>query len=580
MRLKISACLVLFALPLVAADSELKDAAGKTVIKYVVEAPESVPAANTADPAKQLGLILCFPEHDRPVGDEILPVRAALERLGIRDHFVLLAGGPQAQKFGNADLIPIATLIDWAKKTYAINPRRVYMYGKGEGGKISGQFASAHPDVVTAAVTYSWGWWLMPSETTEAIDPAKNTPEFYMVLGLRDLSYHLTTVRDTFARVDAKGHHVIYREFDDLAGRTYHPASNGDAMAWISRLRNKMLPLSPAEQNILARYSSASSVPAPGADGTFAELALVGGAPAGAVVRTLLASKDARVREVAAATCADAVFDEPTMAALGKLSGDPEAKVRREAMHALALQANWRSGAAQQALIAVATGSQPSTQTDRVAAVDGLVYATRYQIKGFRQDPPMFRALISLLKDPNDEVKTMAVNALAPIRDGSFRGDLDRKERPAPADGWDGWLKNITEQSAGYRQDFEVCHQTSVSGSSGASEALGQFCQGAASLFGAPGNPAKAFPQILKAAELGLVEAQSAVAMLYAVGKGVEQNVPEAAKWWTRAADQGNVFAAARASAAYRGGPGVGGDNVKSEKYRIYAAEHTVNPDR
>jgi len=35
-----------------------------------------------------------FPEHDRPVGDEILPVREALKRLGLSDHYVLLAGGP------------------------------------------------------------------------------------------------------------------------------------------------------------------------------------------------------------------------------------------------------------------------------------------------------------------------------------------------------------------------------------------------------------------------------------------------------------------------------------------------------
>ena len=93
------------------------------------------------------------------------------------------------------------------------------MYGKGEGGKISGEFATMHPDLVTAGITYSWGWWKMPSELTEAIDPLRSAPEFYMVLGLRDLSYHLTTVRDTYARVNAKGYHVIYREFEDLGAR-------------------------------------------------------------------------------------------------------------------------------------------------------------------------------------------------------------------------------------------------------------------------------------------------------------------------------------------------------------------------
>src|ERR1700682_6737006 len=85
-----------------AAVSELKDDAGKVVIKYVVETPEGMAAADTKDPAKQLGLILCFSEHNRPVGDEILPVREALKRLGLSDQYVLLAGGPQAVKFGAA----------------------------------------------------------------------------------------------------------------------------------------------------------------------------------------------------------------------------------------------------------------------------------------------------------------------------------------------------------------------------------------------------------------------------------------------------------------------------------------------
>src|SRR4051794_17337842 len=102
---------------LLAADSELKDDARKTIIKYVVETPEAMAPAGSKDPAKQLGLILCFPEHDRPVGDEISPVREALKRLGLSDQYVLLAGGPQERKFGPADHEPIQKLITWAKKT-------------------------------------------------------------------------------------------------------------------------------------------------------------------------------------------------------------------------------------------------------------------------------------------------------------------------------------------------------------------------------------------------------------------------------------------------------------------------------
>ena len=72
---------ILLALPLYSAqETELKDADGNTIIRYVIEVPPGIAPAGTTDPAKQVGLILCFAEHERPTGDEILPVREALRR--------------------------------------------------------------------------------------------------------------------------------------------------------------------------------------------------------------------------------------------------------------------------------------------------------------------------------------------------------------------------------------------------------------------------------------------------------------------------------------------------------------------
>src|SRR6476646_7418220 len=245
-----------------AADSELKDESGKTIIHYVVEPPAGLAPAGTKDPARQVGLFLCFPEHDTPVDADIFPVRQALWRLGIRDGYVLLAGGPQSQKFGPADIEPIAKLIAWAKQTYPVNPRRIYMFGKGEGGKISAEFTMTHPDIVTAAITHSWGFWVMPSELHEAIDPVNSAPEIYMNLGLRDLATHLTTVRDTYPRVKAKGYHVIYREFEDMTSRSYYPPRNDDSVAWATRQRHKLIAPSPEERALLEAFAG-SAAPAP-----------------------------------------------------------------------------------------------------------------------------------------------------------------------------------------------------------------------------------------------------------------------------------------------------------------------------
>jgi TPR repeat protein len=539
------------------AEAELKDSAGQTIVRYVVEAPEGIAPAGTQDPAKQVGLILCSAEHDRPTGDEILPVREALKRLGLSDRFVLLAGHSQAQKFGPADDEPLEKLIRWAMKTYPVNPRRVYMYGKGEGGKISGELTMLHPDLVTAAISYSWGMWRMPAEVApdgkDALNP-KTAPEFYMVLGLRDLSYHLTTVRDAYQRMSAKGYHVIYREFEDLGARTYHPPSNDDAIAWAAALRNKNLPLSPQERALLAKTEINS-------EGYMGNLALVGGPPAGAVVQKLLESPNADVRAAAAATCGHAVFDEATLEALGRHTTDRSAKVRQAAFHALAINANWRSDAAQRALVDAALHPERAiAEDDRVAAVDGISHAVRYQLLGARQDPPLFAALVALLTDKNEELRTMAANILAPVRDPGFRGDLGRTEQKTPAGGWQSWLEGITAKAAAYRNDYP--------------DTLTK-------------DPVQAFHKTLQAAEQGSVPAEAMVGMLYAVAKGTPQSFPDAVKWWTKAAENGHPLAAQSLSMAYRGVAGVKADAALSAKWAKIAQDrvpavpsgHVLTPD-
>lgn len=554
-------------LPLFGAEErELKGPDGKAIIRYVAEVPENLP--------KQVGLFLCFPEHDRPTGDEILPVREALKRQGLADQYILIAGHPQGQKFGPADHEPIQKLLAWALKTYPINPRRVYMYGKGEGGKISGEMAMAYPHLVTAAISYSWTWWKFPAETGEAIDPEKG-PQFYMVLGRRDLSHHLTNVRDGYSRVLAKGYPIIYREFDELGARTYHPPSNDEAIAWAMRLRNRTLPLSAAEKTILER-------PPVVMDGYLKDIAMVGGPEAGAVVRKWLDAKDAATRVAAARTCAEANLGEATMEALAKRMTDPSAMVRREAIRALAVNANWRSAVAQRALIALALGAVPAVEPeDRVDAVDGLAYAMRFQVKGVRQDPAMFRAMVTLLSDKQEELRTMAANVLAPIRDPEFRGDIGRPEKKEPEGGWAAWLDAVTEKSVSYAHDYNTCGSATEKGAE-------QFCQGGSLLLGrnlktgdpVQKKPAEGFALTLQAAEAGYVPAQAMVGMLYAIAKGTEQNLPEAAKWLVKASDGGHKIATVNASMVYRMGMGKSADAAKSAELNKLAAEVTKSRER
>jgi TPR repeat protein len=162
----------------------------------------------------------------------------------------------------------------------------------------------------------------------------------------------------------------------------------------------------------------------------------------------------------------------------------------------------------------------------------------------------------------------MASNILAPIRDSDFRGDSGRAERKAPAGGWQQWLEEITAKDAGYQKDYEVCRGTV------AQEPVELFCKGGANL---PGQPALAYQYTLQAAEKGYVPAQAAVGMMYANGKGVQQNYAEAGKWWIKAAEGGHLLAADNASMLYRSGVGVPADANVANKWSKFVADHTSN---
>jgi hypothetical protein len=71
-----------------AEEIELKDEAGKTIVRYIVEAPANVAPAGATDPGRQVGVIFCFQEHTSPPGADIFPVRESLKRLGLSDDYV------------------------------------------------------------------------------------------------------------------------------------------------------------------------------------------------------------------------------------------------------------------------------------------------------------------------------------------------------------------------------------------------------------------------------------------------------------------------------------------------------------
>jgi TPR repeat protein len=77
-------------------------------------------------------------------------------------------------------------------------------------------------------------------------------------------------------------------------------------------------------------------------------------------------------------------------------------------------------------------------------------------------------------------------------------------------------------------------------------------------------------------AEQGEAEAQTKLALLYYVGKGVPRNWAEAAKWFRKAADQGDAWAQLRLGDLYHLSHGVPQNDAEGAKWWRKAAERRL----
>jgi TPR repeat protein len=130
--------------------------------------------------------------------------------------------------------------------------------------------------------------------------------------------------------------------------------------------------------------------------------------------------------------------------------------------------------------------------------------------------------LVSLLQEKEEPIRSTAAGILMPIYEPSREPGQRRR---GPEGGWQKWLDEIAKQAPSSKDETT--------------------------------DLAAAFQSTLKAAEQGSAQAQSAVAMMYANGKGVQQNYEEAGKWWLKAAEGGDLVAARHAWNLYRNGEGV-----------------------
>lgn len=418
-------------------EADLNDAGGKPVLHYAIVVPKDPPPAHSGDPARQLGLILCFHEHDGHAQDELPSVTESLARLQLTEQFVVIGVGGPERAYTQEDRSHTVELIAWARKAYAINPRRVYTWGRGEGATMSAEFALAHPELVTTAITYSWGFTAMP----DGKDPFNELPGLYIVIGLSDIDYHVTTVQDAYQRARPHGYQIIYREVKGLGSDTHDPPTNDDALVWANAMRNKVQPLAPKELALLKPIASAGAARSLVASAAVIDgIALVGGLQAGALIGPLFDAKDEPTRLLAIASAERSAYGEQAMVALAKKLKDPSPVVRKAVISALGVNAHWHSVVAQQALSQYATAKKGDVE-DRGLAIAAIGKALVLQIPSSHlQDIVLGQSLVMLLDDENEAIRTQAFAILQPAQASDYKPEASKAERKVAIAAWQAWL--------------------------------------------------------------------------------------------------------------------------------------------
>ena len=417
---------------------------------YYASVPGNLPPAGTTDPAKQVGLFLVFHEHGSDPGVEMPSVTKALATLGHAGDFVVLGlpidPNTTTHPYTSADHTRATLLLQYALKTWPINPRRVYLWGRGEGATMSHQWGTENKAAIAAMITYSWGW-----DTPNWPSNSKNDePDLYLVIGLADYpTSHVPLVRRVYGYVKKAGFNVIYREVPGLTGPTANAITNTDAVRWAISSRHKTLPLSAPESAVLAPYADASFEQGVCPDASqFAALERVGGMQTGKVLPGLLGASTEATRTLAAQLVGRASLGDEADQALAAKLKDSSAAVRKQVLSSLGVAANWRNQAAQKAVIDFASNSAGDL-TERGLAVDAIGVAAKYQIGGAvdtggYQDPALFLALVSLLSDSDATLRNKAFTILKPaLPTSSYDPATPPASQAAAIQAWVDWQKSL-----------------------------------------------------------------------------------------------------------------------------------------
>jgi predicted esterase len=411
-------------------------ATGSVMMKAATQVPDKLPAEN------HLGLIFLFHGFKGQENNYIGLTVEALKRLQLDDQYVVISGKSKGPGWTTEDDARVLHVLQWARQTYPIDPRRVFIFGSSNGAAYVGRFGSAHQDLIAGVVGYCGNYKFDPALK---VRPAALRNEWYFVHGGKDRPQNSRRACDTLKE---HGYRYVFRQMDgyghtDIWDSISHPdktkanAVRDDWLQWLHALRHKEIAPTSAELRKLASLEKGKDVQA-----LLAEAARIGGEPGSRVIARALSSTDPVLRAAAAKTAQRTLFDDEVIATLVHLLDDESADVRESAADGLAAAANWRHADAQKALTRKALAASAPV-ADRVKAIAALLRASRLALLGNCEDGLPIWSLVLLLDDERRPVREAAFAALEEHVPDTFgyQPYLPDQRRAAVMELWKHWCR-------------------------------------------------------------------------------------------------------------------------------------------
>jgi dienelactone hydrolase len=423
-------------------DGELKDAEGNLVMRYSLRAPRATRASTNQ--AADLGLLLCF--HGAGGNEQWLadPMMKALRSQG-EVQMVVAALKSKGPNWTVDDESNVIAFIEWAKRTYPIDPRRIVIQGISNGGWMVSHFGSRHPELVAGVVTLCGGNGF-EAPVKRPSNAAETGFEYYVVHGTADEDVNVKNARGITSTLRANGYRYVYRELPGVGHDVWSDeATRRDFAGWLTRIRHKTMPLPEADRKALAAFSSREDAEhLLLSDEGAATLVRIGGLPAEKILVRALRSKNPQVRAAAARLFGQTAGMPGAAKLLAGLLNDKDIGVRASVIASLQRAGDWNDQDALAALCLFA-GARNNSAGERLEVVRALTKSIAFRCSPGHDNQLIYELLVHLLDDEDISLRAAAIDTLPPVDPPRFAYDpaATTGERREAVQQWRRWYIDL-----------------------------------------------------------------------------------------------------------------------------------------